>query len=112
MQNLPAKITANRQTNELSIIWKDEHESAYPFSLLRHACPCAECRGGHDNMTGVPDPEVFDMPVENSPRTRLEKVEAVGAYAITIEWQDGHHFGIYNWDYLRALCPCPQCRGR
>ncbi|MBN1666118.1 MAG: DUF971 domain-containing protein [Anaerolineales bacterium] len=93
------------------IRWKDGHTSVYHFSLLRYACPCAECRGGHDNMTGVPDPEVFDLPEEDSPRTRLEKIEAVGAYAITIEWQDGHHFGIYNWDYLRALCPCPYCRG-
>jgi len=40
----------------------------------------------------------------------LRKIEAVGAYAISVEWEDGHHYGIYNWHYLRALCPCEACR--
>ena len=55
-------------------------------------------------------PEWFTQPPEDTPATRLRNVEAVGAYAITIEWDDGHHFGIYNWNFLRALCPCPDCR--
>jgi len=50
------------------------------------------------------------MPEEDSPQTRLRQVEAVGTYGITIQWEDGHHFGIYNWEYLRALCPCDECR--
>ena len=106
----PTGITANRNTNELIIKWDDGHESIYPFSLLRYACPCAECRGGHDKMSAEPDPEVFSVPLEDTPATRLNNLEAVGSYAITLEWEDGHHFGIYNWKYLRALCPCPMCR--
>jgi DUF971 family protein len=106
----PTGITANRQTRELFINWDDGHESIYPFSLLRYACPCAECRGGHENMSSEPDPQVFSAPLEDTPATRLKNIEAVGSYAITIEWEDGHHFGIYNWRYLRALCPCPMCR--
>ena len=62
-------------------------------------------------MRSEPDPEVFHLPVEDSPATRMKKVEAVGSYALTIEWDDGHHYGIYNWNYLRLLCPCPECRG-
>ena len=107
----PTGITANRRMNELTIKWDGGHESIYPFTLLRNACPCAECRGGHENMRSDPDPEVFEMPLEDTPATRLQEIEAVGAYAITIRWEDGHHFGIYNWRYLRALCPCPVCRG-
>jgi DUF971 family protein len=61
-------------------------------------------------MRSEPDPEVFSLPLEDTPATRLRTVEAVGTYAIMIEWEDGHHFGIYNWNYLRALCPCPICR--
>jgi DUF971 family protein len=105
----PTKITANRQTSEFTIVWNDGHTSVYPFALLRQACPCAECRGGHENMRSEPDPEVFAPRLDDSPATHLRKVEAVGSYAITIEWEDGHHFGIYNWNYLRALCPCPIC---
>jgi len=106
----PASITANRETSQLIIVWNDGHESTYSFSLLRHACPCAECRGGHDKMSSNPDPNVFLLPVEDSRATQLRNLEAVGAYAMTIEWEDGHHYGIYNWRYLRKLCPCPECQ--
>jgi DUF971 family protein len=106
----PTGITADRQTRQMTVTWSDGHASVYPFSLLRHACPCAECRGGHDKMSAEPDPGVFYIPLEDAASTRIRQVEAVGAYAITIEWEDGHHYGIYNWRYLRALCPCSNCR--
>ena len=105
----PANITADRNTALLTILWNDDHESRYPFAILRYACPCAECRGGHENMGRVPY-EVFEMPLDDTPATRIQNIEAVGAYAVTIQWQDGHHYGIYNWNYLRALCPCPICQ--
>lgn len=105
----PTGITANRNTRELTITWSDGHESVYGFSLLRHGCPCAECRGGHANMRSEPDPAVFDLPEEDTPATRLRGLEAVGTYAMTPEWEDGHRYGIYTWRYLRALCPCPFC---
>jgi DUF971 family protein len=106
----PTGITANRETKQVAISWEDEHESLYPFSLLRYACPCASCRGGHGKMSDIPDPEIFHLPSEDSPSTRIQQIEPVGSYAITIEWEDGHHFGIYKWDYLRSLCPCKICR--
>src|SRR4030066_1070314 len=107
---LPTGITANKKIKELTVTWGDGHISTYPFSLLRHACPCAECRGGHDQMSDEPPREVFYMPIEDSPGTQLVNIERVGSYGITIEWGDGHHYGIYNWHYLRALCPCSICR--
>lgn len=106
----PLSISANRSERTLTITWNDGHVSVYSFGLLRAACPCAVCRGGHERMSCFPDPEVFELELPESPATRLKTVEAVGNYAITIEWEDGHHFGNYHWDYLRALCPCPKCR--
>lgn len=105
----PTGITADRQTRRVSIEWSDGHSSTYSFSLLRNACPCAECRGGHDKMGGI-DLHWFDLPETDKPANRMRNLEAVGSYAITIEWEDGHHFGIYNWGFLRQICPCPQCR--
>jgi len=61
-------------------------------------------------MRDTPDPKVFSTVPEDTPATRIKNIEAVGGYAFTIEWGDGHHFGIYTWKYLRALCPCPVCR--
>ncbi|OGO62950.1 MAG: hypothetical protein A2029_05275 [Chloroflexi bacterium RBG_19FT_COMBO_47_9] len=107
---MPNGITANKKTRELTVLWSDKHTSVYPFSLLRYACPCEECRGGHDSMRVEPPREVFYMPIEDKPATRLLMVEEVGSYGISIEWEDGHHLGIYNWHYLRELCPCPICQ--
>lgn len=108
----PTSITANRADRILSIQWNDGHPSYYPFGLVRAACPCASCRGGHENMSSEPDPQVFLKDLPESLETQIKKLEAVGAYGITIEWEDGHHYGIYNWNYLRMLCPCAECRRR
>jgi len=106
----PEGITANRQTAELVLLWNDGHESIYPYTILRYACPCAECRGGHENMGSEPDPEIFSMRFEDTPATRIKDIKLVGAYAVTIEWEDEHDYGIYTWEYLRKLCPCLICR--
>ena len=114
MQNLdlfkPIEITANKTKRSLTIRWEDQHVSAYPFSLLRAACPCAECRGGHANMSATPDPNVFEATPMDDQTTRMDGISSVGTYAISIRWQDGHNFGIYIWKFLRALCPCSECR--
>jgi DUF971 family protein len=106
----PTGITANRQTRQMTVHWSDGHTSVYGFSLLRSACPCAECRGGHEFMGQDPEPELFLLPDVDTPATRMRAVEPVGSYGLTIEWEDGHHYGIYQWAYLRKLCPCPLCR--
>ncbi len=102
-------VTADRTTRKMTIVWADGHVSTYDFTLLRAACPCAECRGGHENMRSTPDPAVFQVSLGDSPATWLTNVEAVGHYALSLEWEDGHRFGIYTWEYLRALCPCAKC---
>ncbi len=110
MSQKPTGVNANKSKKEFTVTWDDGHTSVYPFELLRAACPCASCRGGHENMKSEPDAEVFTRQMDDSPSTRLTNVVAVGSYALTIVWEDGHDYGIYNWHYLRALCPCDACR--
>ena len=87
------------------IEWADGFACEYPISGLRAACPCAECRGGHENM-GVPgSPEMLEIPMVNKAAIELVKLEEVGNYAIQLYWKDGHYHGIYTWKYLRELCP-------
>ena len=107
----PVSLTANREEKQLVVLWDDDHTSLYTFSLLRAGCPCAECRGGHDKMGDTPDPLVFEAALPDSPATRLRNLVPVGSYAITPVWEDGHDYGIFHWNYLRALCPCKECRG-
>jgi DUF971 family protein len=37
----------------------------------------------------------------------IDKVDAVGGYALQFLWSDGHYTGIYTWEYLRQLAPAP-----
>ncbi|MBI9051293.1 MAG: DUF971 domain-containing protein [Anaerolineaceae bacterium] len=111
MQSLsPTKIDAKKAERILVVEWNDGHASAFPFGLLRAGCPCVECRGGHDKMRSDPEPSVFNQELPESSATNLADLSLVGSYGLNIQWNDGHHHGIYQWDYLRKLCPCEQCR--
>ncbi len=95
---------------DAAITWSDGHRSTYAPALLRQRCPCAECKGTH----GGP-PKAFRVlttsQVQTAPRqVVIEAVEPVGNYAISFTWGDGHREGIYSWSFLRAQCPCDDCR--
>lgn len=104
MKSLPKAITLNKTEGYLEIIWQDEAVCQYPLSQLREACPCAECRGGHQYMGAEHDP---DNLLELVPKRAygVVNLHIVGNYALQPEWDDGHHAGIYTWEYLRWLCP-------
>ena len=34
----------------------------------------------------------------------LKGIQPVGYYALRPFWQDGHHAGIYSFEFLRTLC--------
>ncbi len=101
----PKRIAASRSRRLVIIDWDDGRQCEYPLAGLRAACPCAECRGGHENM-GLPgSPEMLNAPPPAGSSTELQSLEPVGNYALQLVWKDGHSYGIYSWDYLRELCP-------
>lgn len=91
----------------LVVVWDDGHESYYPLEELRRACPCAVCSGEPDlfgNLRTGPPPQY-------GPASFLIRdIEVVGNYAIQPNWADGHAWGIWTFDRLRAFCPCEECR--
>jgi DUF971 family protein len=99
----PTNINADRATAQFNIDWSDGVSHAISFGLLRNACPCAQCRGGHENMSPEPAEDVFTIPLLDANITKLVNIEAIGNYAITPIWGDGHSHGIYNWHYLYTL---------
>ncbi|HLB45595.1 MAG TPA: DUF971 domain-containing protein [Anaerolineales bacterium] len=106
----PTVIQISKSRRVLIIPWDDGHQSEYPWDGLRLACPCAECKGGHENMGAPPDPTVFDLTPTQS--YELIGADLVGNYALQPLWADGHRYGLYTWEYLRGLCPCEECRGK
>lgn len=102
----PTGITLDKHTGVLIISWADGATCRYPLSHLREACPCVECRGGHENMGRASDPD--NILVLTPKRSyKVERLELVGNYALQPFWDDGHHTGIFTWEYLRRLCPPP-----
>lgn len=97
----------------IKIDWKDSHRSEYTLAYLRDECPCASCTGAHGTE---PQKSAYSAPAPANPFQlftpvlKMLTVEEVGHYAIRIDWSDGHNTGIYSFDHLRKICPCPTCR--
>ena len=91
----PTKIK-KLSPGELLIIWADGKESRYMAPRLRGMCPCASCK---DEMTGIR----IVLPIHISDELQFQKIELVGQYALQFDFSDGHHTGIYSFDYLHEL---------
>ena len=96
------------------IVWQDGHQSEYSLPYLRRLCPCAACsverHNGQDvhslfGPSGIGD--VSKIPMRDD--IRADDIQLVGRYALQFTWSDGHATGIYSFETLRQICPCPQC---
>jgi DUF971 family protein len=87
----------------LIVSWEDGHVSRFATVELRRACPCAQCSELRRQGLSV-------WPRSGAPPIlRAENAELIGAWGISLFWNDGHETGIYAWDVLRSWCPCGQC---
>lgn len=84
------------------IDWQDGHRSAYPHRFLRLQCRCAECI---NEWTKAPLLDPGSVPND----IRVIDYLPVGNYAYQFLFSDTHYTGIYRWDFLRSICPCPRC---
>ncbi|MGH9481491.1 MAG: gamma-butyrobetaine hydroxylase-like domain-containing protein [Terriglobales bacterium] len=97
----------------VTIAWSDGHTSRYAIAALRAACPCATCHDLHGTGASPPAaPQPSLLPIYQPSGATLEGVKPVGRYALQFLFSDRHNTGIYTWEYLRALCPCDQCKKR
>lgn len=103
----PKAVTLNKTEHYLQVTWSDDVVCQYPLSELREACPCVECRGGHQFMGQEHDPANI-LVLKPKRSYAIQSLDLVGNYALQPTWDDGHHTGIYTWEYLRRLCPPSQ----
>ena len=94
MQPAKIKIIENKY---LWIKWNDDTESKISLQKMRKLCPCATCLAERDNQS-----KNF-IQIFLSSQTTVSGIEAVGSYAIQINWQDGHNTGIYEYPFLKNL---------
>ncbi len=95
---VPARIEVV-EGEQVELTWPDGHRQELTARELRAACPCATCRdpAGAERtvlLLGGPVPVM------------ITDARLVGDYAINFTFApDGHHTGIFAFDYLRSLEP-------
>ena len=76
--------------------WPGGETVSVPNATLRKACSCAVCV---DEMTHAPILDPASVPED----IHALKIGAIGNYAITVEWSDGHNTGFFPYKTIRAL---------
>jgi len=97
-ETTPIEVGPSEDGTQLRIRWKDGAVSDFPPRYLRLMCPCAGCV---EEMTGRPLLNPGSVPADVHPLA----IHYVGDYALRFDWSDGHHTGIYPFDYLRDISP-------
>jgi len=90
----PTEIDLDRAEKRLTVTFEDGETFSYPAEMLRVESPSAEVRGH-----GADEKKI----VAGRRHVGILNVEAVGNYAIRIEFDDLHDTGIYSWSYLYGL---------
>jgi DUF971 family protein len=91
---LPTDIKLHKRTAILELSYDDGGIYTLPAEFLRVHSPSAEVRG---HGVGQEVLQVGKIDV------KIDTIETVGNYAISLHFDDGHNTGIYTWEYLREL---------
>ena len=95
MSGAPVTIDVQRDAG-LTLTWDDGATSRFGLDELRQHCPCAECRTRRERNLPV-------WPLASSPQPlRILDANLVGAWGMSITWNDGHSTGIYSWELLSS----------
>ncbi|GAC1632334.1 MAG: hypothetical protein NVS9B14_05430 [Candidatus Acidiferrum sp.] len=110
----PASVKVHVSTGAgVDITWEDGHSSHFEFVYLRDNCPCATCndeRAKKDSLAEASPAFAASAVLPMfKPKPRATAATQVGNYAIQLSFSDGHATGIYSYDQLRSICPCPEC---
>ena len=89
----PAHIALPQKSRQLEIHFSDGSEFHLPFEYLRVFSPSADVRMAKKRGELILGKE----------QVSISKVEPIGSYAIRIQFDDGHHSGVYSWSTLKEL---------
>ena len=90
----PLEIRLRSQEKRLEIDFDNGQTFTYPAEFLRVESPSIEVRGYTPQMKTI---------VSGCREVGISDVQAVGNYAIRLQFTDGHHTGIYSFSYLYDL---------
>jgi DUF971 family protein len=106
----PLSIKVHVSTGEgVEITWTDMHTSRYDFPYLRDHCPCALCNDEREKKSKAGTSASSVLLPMYKPRVTAKSANAVGNYALQIQFSDSHATGIFSFEHLREICPCEAC---
>ncbi|MBB4197648.1 hypothetical protein CCR94_13055 [Rhodoblastus sphagnicola] len=91
---IPIEVRLADAGATLHLVYAQGEAFALPAEFLRVLTPSAEARG-HNGQGG--------HTVSGKAKVRVTGVDPVGNYALRLTFDDGHHTGLYTWEYLREL---------
>lgn len=91
---VPKELKLHKKSATLELIYDDSSSYSLTAEFLRVHSPSAEVRGHGKGQ------EVLQTGKRN---VNIKNIEAVGNYAIKLDFSDGHNTGIYSWEYLQEL---------
>lgn len=98
MPSSSPKVIRRSDPTRVEIEWADGWKSVFSAAELRGLCPCAECVS---ETTGRRLIDPANVPADLT----QSGLAMVGNYAISMHFSDGHHTGIYTFEYLRRSDP-------
>ena len=91
---VPLEIKLHRKSARLELTYAGRKPVVLNAEFLRVHSPSAEVRGHGRGQ------EILQTGKKN---VVIKHIEAVGNYAIKLNFDDGHDSGIYSWEYLLEL---------
>ncbi len=91
---IPTEIKLHQESRILDVTFDDGQTFSMSCEYLRVHSPSADVKG-HG-----PGQEVLQV---NKEDVNISQIEPVGQYAVRLHFDDGHHTGLYSWDYLHEL---------
>jgi DUF971 family protein len=92
---IPTEIRLHQKSRILELVFASGERFELSYEFLRVFTPSAEARGH------APGQETLQV---GKREVAIERIEAVGNYAIKPVFSDGHDSGLYSWDMLFNLC--------
>ena len=93
---IPKSVTLNRNKKSIQFEYSNNTFLLLTSSYLRACSPSAENKEKFSKLDVSEKKEAFNS-------VMINKVEAVGNYAIRIIFDDGHNTGIFSWEYIYSI---------
>jgi len=89
----PTHIAVHQKSRQFEIHFSDGSQFHLPFEYLRVFSPSADVRVAKKRGELILGKE----------QVNIRNVEAVGSYAVRLQFDDGHDSGVYSWPILKDL---------